>query len=239
MSIPDILGKAMRRVQWPKRNLASCRPRHWGELERIARAAVVNLSRRMHLHPSGASPCLATPTLCRSGRKSAVHFAARCLHCDGRTTGLRVRRCGLDPVPFVRRWSAAEIIGASGSTAMPFDESRTLASPTGAALHLLVRRTDAPARGVVHVCHGLAEHAGRYARFADALAARRLSHLRARPSRPWPHDSAGCAARPVCGKRRRGEGARRHRRRARPYRQRSIPACRSSYSAIPWAASLR
>ena len=54
---------------------------------------------------------------------------------------------------------------------MPFDESRTLASPTGAALHLLVRRTDAPARGVVHVCHGLAEHAARYARFADALAA--------------------------------------------------------------------
>ena len=54
---------------------------------------------------------------------------------------------------------------------MPFEESRTLASPTGAALHLLVRRTDAPARGVVHVCHGLAEHAARYARFADALAA--------------------------------------------------------------------
>jgi alpha-beta hydrolase superfamily lysophospholipase len=54
---------------------------------------------------------------------------------------------------------------------MPFDESRTLATPTGAALHLLVRRADAPARGVVHICHGLAEHAARYARFADALAA--------------------------------------------------------------------
>jgi len=58
-----------------------------------------------------------------------------------------------------------------GRSRMPFDESRELASPTGATLNLLVRHADRPTRGVVHVSHGLSEHAGRYARFADALAA--------------------------------------------------------------------
>jgi len=53
---------------------------------------------------------------------------------------------------------------------MGFDTQTTLASPTGAALHLYVKQASGAARGVVHVCHGLAEHAARYARFADALS---------------------------------------------------------------------
>jgi alpha-beta hydrolase superfamily lysophospholipase len=55
---------------------------------------------------------------------------------------------------------------------MPFDTRTTLASPTGAALNLYVKRAAGLARGVVQVNHGLAEHAARYARFADFLAAR-------------------------------------------------------------------
>ena len=45
----------------------------------------------------------------------------------------------------------------------------TLASPTGATLQLY-ERVPANPRAVVHICHGMAEHAGRYERFADALA---------------------------------------------------------------------
>ncbi|WP_353645413.1 alpha/beta hydrolase [Mesorhizobium sp. WSM2239] len=55
---------------------------------------------------------------------------------------------------------------------MPFDDQRTLASPTGAALNLYVKQAAGPARGVVHISHGLAEHAARYARFADFLSRR-------------------------------------------------------------------
>jgi alpha-beta hydrolase superfamily lysophospholipase len=54
---------------------------------------------------------------------------------------------------------------------MPFDERRVLASPTGAALNLLVRKAVEPTRAIVQINHGLAEHAGRYAPFADRLAA--------------------------------------------------------------------
>lgn len=54
---------------------------------------------------------------------------------------------------------------------MGFDTQTTLPSPTGAALNLLVRKSHEPARGVVHVCHGFAEHTARYGCFADALAA--------------------------------------------------------------------
>ncbi|MEZ5812019.1 MAG: alpha/beta hydrolase [Rhizobiaceae bacterium] len=46
----------------------------------------------------------------------------------------------------------------------------TLASPTGATLNLHHRDAGADARGVVQINHGLAEHAARYARFADFLA---------------------------------------------------------------------
>ena len=55
---------------------------------------------------------------------------------------------------------------------MPFDDQTTLASPTGAALNLYMRRAEGPARAVVQINHGLAEHAARYARFADFLAGR-------------------------------------------------------------------
>lgn len=47
-----------------------------------------------------------------------------------------------------------------------------LASPTGATLNVFRRLADGAPRGVVQVNHGLAEHAARYARFAEALAAR-------------------------------------------------------------------
>ncbi|MGE0503067.1 MAG: alpha/beta fold hydrolase [Rhizobiaceae bacterium] len=56
---------------------------------------------------------------------------------------------------------------------MPFDEARSVPSPTGAALHVYCRRANQP-RAVVQVNHGLAEHAARYERFADALAAEGL-----------------------------------------------------------------
>lgn len=55
---------------------------------------------------------------------------------------------------------------------MPFDARRQIASPTGAALNLYTRRANGEARAVVQINHGLAEHAARYARFAEFLAER-------------------------------------------------------------------
>jgi alpha-beta hydrolase superfamily lysophospholipase len=55
---------------------------------------------------------------------------------------------------------------------MNFDSQRVVASPTGAALNLYTALPPGPARGVVQINQGLAEHAGRYARFARFLAAR-------------------------------------------------------------------
>jgi alpha-beta hydrolase superfamily lysophospholipase len=55
---------------------------------------------------------------------------------------------------------------------MPFDQERTVASPTGASLYLYSRLAAHPARAVIQINHGLAEHAARYARFADFLAER-------------------------------------------------------------------
>src|SRR5262245_62893379 len=54
---------------------------------------------------------------------------------------------------------------------MPFDNRRAHPSPTGATLNLYTRRASGRARGVIQVNHGVAEHAARYARFADAMAA--------------------------------------------------------------------
>jgi alpha-beta hydrolase superfamily lysophospholipase len=54
---------------------------------------------------------------------------------------------------------------------MPFEEQFRIDSPTGASLNAYRRRAEGTARGVVQINHGLAEHAARYARFADALAA--------------------------------------------------------------------
>ena len=66
---------------------------------------------------------------------------------------------------------------------MSFDDRRTLASPTGAALSLHAGLARAPARGVVHINHGLAEHAARYAPFA-AFLNRRGYHV-------YAHDHRG------------------------------------------------
>ena len=55
---------------------------------------------------------------------------------------------------------------------MPFDDQRILVSPTGASLNLYHAPGRGSGRAVVQVNHGLAEHAARYARFADFLAAR-------------------------------------------------------------------
>ncbi len=55
---------------------------------------------------------------------------------------------------------------------MPFDSQTRIDSPTGASINAYVRVASGAARGVVQVNHGLAEHAARYARFADSLAAR-------------------------------------------------------------------
>ena len=55
---------------------------------------------------------------------------------------------------------------------MPFNQQRMVRSPTGADLNLFVRQADGQPRAVVQINHGLAEHAARYARFADFLAAR-------------------------------------------------------------------
>ncbi len=55
---------------------------------------------------------------------------------------------------------------------MPFTHQHTLQSPTGAAVNLYMRKADTKPRGIIQINHGLAEHAARYARFADALAAR-------------------------------------------------------------------
>ncbi|UVK36202.1 alpha/beta hydrolase [Mesorhizobium sp. AR10] len=55
---------------------------------------------------------------------------------------------------------------------MPFDKQTTLASPTGATLNLYVKHAGDRPRAVVQINHGLAEHAARYARFADFLGER-------------------------------------------------------------------
>ncbi|HEV7252240.1 MAG TPA: alpha/beta hydrolase [Mesorhizobium sp.] len=55
---------------------------------------------------------------------------------------------------------------------MSFQDERTISSPTGAALRLLVARPDGMPRAVVQINHGLAEHAARYGRFAGFLAER-------------------------------------------------------------------
>ncbi|MDX8505776.1 alpha/beta hydrolase [Mesorhizobium captivum] len=55
---------------------------------------------------------------------------------------------------------------------MPFDRKTRLASPTGADLNLHVKHAETTPRAVIQINHGLAEHAARYARFADFLGPR-------------------------------------------------------------------
>lgn len=51
-----------------------------------------------------------------------------------------------------------------------FDHQATIDSRSGAALHVHSRKAATAPRGIVLIFHGLAEHAGRYARFAGELA---------------------------------------------------------------------
>ncbi|MGO4836431.1 alpha/beta fold hydrolase, partial [Rhizobiaceae sp. 2RAB30] len=69
---------------------------------------------------------------------------------------------------------------------MGFSEKRMLASPTGASLNLYVRRAEGEPRAAIQVNHGLAEHAARYARFAERMA-RRGYHV-------YAHDHRGHGA---------------------------------------------
>jgi alpha-beta hydrolase superfamily lysophospholipase len=55
---------------------------------------------------------------------------------------------------------------------MAFSEQFSVNSPTGVVLNAYRRNAGAPPRGVVQINHGLAEHAARYARFAEFLAGR-------------------------------------------------------------------
>src|SRR5262245_12479603 len=57
---------------------------------------------------------------------------------------------------------------------MPFDIQTRVLSPTGARLNLY-RRMAAQPRAIIQINHGVAEHAARYARFADLLAERGCS----------------------------------------------------------------
>ena len=54
---------------------------------------------------------------------------------------------------------------------MPFDIETSHASPTGATLRLFVKHARGTGRGVIQINHGLAEHAARYARFAEIMSA--------------------------------------------------------------------
>jgi alpha-beta hydrolase superfamily lysophospholipase len=53
----------------------------------------------------------------------------------------------------------------------PF-EAEFVESPTGARLALRVMEAEGPAKGIVMIHHGLAEHSGRYQRFASYLSSR-------------------------------------------------------------------
>jgi alpha-beta hydrolase superfamily lysophospholipase len=69
------------------------------------------------------------------------------------------------------------MVSGARENAMPFDEQMPLAVPSGATLNLHVRAPTSAPRAVVQINHGLAEHAARYGRFADALAARGIASV--------------------------------------------------------------
>lgn len=57
---------------------------------------------------------------------------------------------------------------------LAFSEINRLASPSGASVAYRHEPAVGTARGVLMICHGLVEHAGRYRRFAQAMAAQGL-----------------------------------------------------------------
>jgi alpha-beta hydrolase superfamily lysophospholipase len=66
---------------------------------------------------------------------------------------------------------------------MPFDTQTSHVSPTGAALNLYATTARGQPRGVIQINHGIAEHAARYGRFAEAMS-RRGFHV-------YAHDHRG------------------------------------------------
>ena len=56
-----------------------------------------------------------------------------------------------------------------------FARAEKLDSPTGAGLALRVQEATVPATGLLLISHGLAEHAGRYQRFAEFMSAKGFS----------------------------------------------------------------
>jgi alpha-beta hydrolase superfamily lysophospholipase len=53
---------------------------------------------------------------------------------------------------------------------VPSTSNFTLSSPTGAVLNVFQWQAGSEARGVIQINHGMAEHGGRYGRFAEAMA---------------------------------------------------------------------
>jgi alpha-beta hydrolase superfamily lysophospholipase len=78
----------------------------------------------------------------------------------------QLQDCGL------RQSNARVNTGKRNHKGMPFDQQRRLETPSGATLNLFVKKAGQTARAVVQINHGLSEHAGRYAAFADFLTER-------------------------------------------------------------------
>ncbi|WP_011581369.1 MULTISPECIES: alpha/beta fold hydrolase [Chelativorans] len=76
---------------------------------------------------------------------------------------------------------------------MAFKTETTLNSPTGATLRLYMQGAEGSPRAVVQINHGLAEHAGRYGRFAAFLAGHGF-HTYAHDHRGHGHTEAPRAA---------------------------------------------
>ena len=83
---------------------------------------------------------------------------------------------------------------------MTFDSQRLHGSPSGARINLYTRHSDTAPVGVLQINHGLAEHAARYDRFAEFMAARGF-HVYAHDHRGHGHTKADDAPRGSFGAR--------------------------------------
>lgn len=72
---------------------------------------------------------------------------------------------------------------------MPFERQIQVGSASGALLNVYAKATPGKGRAVVQINHGLAEHAARYARFADFLSERGF-HVYAHDHRGHGHTTA-------------------------------------------------